>query len=78
MVASKGEIATGGLGESSEEETEECLVKPIEGEIIVIGLLRYAASDLIEKAALVTDFVAGVEAVTDLLEAMEGKVGMVG
>lgn len=78
VVVSKGGVAIGGLGESSEEETAECLVKPTEGEIIVIGLVRYAASDLIEKAALVTDFVAGVEIVTDLLEAMEGKVGMVG
>lgn len=75
MVVSKGGIAIGGLEGSLEGEG---LVKFTEGEIIVIGLLRYAVSDLLEKAALVTDFVSGVEAVTDLLEAMEGKVGMVG
>lgn len=78
MVASTGETVTEGLGGSSEEDTAECLVKPTEGEIIVIGLLRYTLSDLTEKAALVTDFAAGVEIVTDLLEAMEGKVCMVG
>lgn len=67
-----------GFRGSSEEETAECLVKPTEGESIVVGLLRYAASYLIEKATLVTDFVGGAEIVSDLLETMERKIGMVG
>lgn len=80
VVVSKGGIAIGGLGGSSEGETAVGLVKFTAGEMIVIGLLIYVASDLIERATLEIDFVAGVEeriVVTDFLEAMEGKVAMV-
>lgn len=80
VVVSKGGIAIGSLGGSSEGETAEGLVKFTAGEIIVIGLLMYVASDLIERATLEIDFVAGVEeriVVTDLLKVMEGKVAMI-
>lgn len=80
VVVSKGGMAIGGLGGSSEGETAEGLVKFTAGEIIVIGLLIYVASDLIERATLEIDFVAGMEertVVTDLLKAMEGKVAMI-
>lgn len=78
LVIASGWWFTIGSLWGSEEESEECLVKPTEGESIVKVWLRCAASDLIEKAVLVTDFVAGMGTVMDLLEVMEERVGMVG
>lgn len=77
VIASKWRFLIGSLW-GSEEESAECLVKPTEGESIVKVLLRCTASDLIEKAALVTDSVVAMGTVMDLLEVMEETVGMVG
>lgn len=77
VTASRWSFTIGSLW-GSEEEGEECLVKPTEGESTVKVLLRCAASDLIEKAVLVTDSVAGMGTVMDLLEVTEEKADVVG
>lgn len=74
---SKRETAMEGLRGCSEEESAESLVKPWEGAMAVTALLS-AASDLADKAVLGTGLVAGVATGRDLLEGVEGEVGVAG